>query len=210
MGAVSNVVKKDLTMNAIKALIIAIIGIIVYVSIRFKFSYAISSISALIHDSALVVILFAFLNLEVSSIFIAAILAIIGYSINNTIVVFDRVRENKKKMYNNTIKKEEDLKNIINTSLNQTIIRCIITTITTMLPVLSLIFLGSYEILNFNLALLFGLIVGTFSSIFLAPSIWYLIERRKIGKPKKRKWYEEDPKTKKKEPEELKIKGINC
>ncbi len=210
VGAVSNVVKKDLTMNAIKALIIAIIGIIVYVSIRFKFSYAISSISALIHDSALVVILFAFLNLEVSSIFIAAILAIIGYSINNTIVVFDRVRENKKKMYNNTIKKEEDLKNIINTSLNQTIIRCIITTITTMLPVLSLIFLGSYEILNFNLALLFGLIVGTFSSIFLAPSIWYLIERRKIGKPKKRKWYEEDPKTKKKEPEELKIKGINC
>ena len=210
VGAVSNVVKKDLTMNAIKALIIAIIGIIVYVSIRFKFSYAISSISALIHDSALVVLLFAFLNLEVSSIFIAAILAIIGYSINNTIVVFDRVRENKKKMYNNTIKKKEDLINVINTSLNQTIIRCIITTITTMLPVLSLIFLGSYEILNFNLALLFGLIVGTFSSIMLAPAIWYLIEKRKIGKPKKRKWYEEDPKKKKREPEELKIKGINC
>lgn len=210
VGAVSNVVKKDLTMNAIKALIIAIIGIVVYVSIRFKFSYAISSISALIHDSALVVILFAFLNLEVSSIFIAAILAIIGYSINNTIVVFDRVRENKKKMYNNTIKKKEDLESVINISLNQTIMRCIITTITTMLPVLSLIFLGSYEILNFNLALLFGLIVGTFSSIFLAPSIWYLIEKRKIGKPKKRKWYEEDPKKKKKEPEELKIKGINC
>ena len=210
VGAVSNVVKKDLTMNAIKALIIAIIGIIVYVSIRFKFSYAISSISALIHDSALVVIIFAFLNLEVTSIFIAAILAIIGYSINNTIVVFDRVRENKKKMYNNTIKKKEDLINVINTSLNQTIIRCIITTITTMLPVLSLIFLGSYEILNFNLALLFGLIVGTFSSIMLAPAIWYLIEKRKIGKPKKRKWYEEDPKKKKREPEELKIKGINC
>ena len=197
-------------MNAIKALIIAIIGIIVYISIRFKFSYAISSISALIHDSVLVVILFAFLNLEVSSIFIAAILAIIGYSINNTIVVFDRVRENKKKMYNNTIKKKEDLIDVINASLNQTIMRCIITTITTMMPVLSLIFLGSYEILNFNLALLFGLIVGTFSSIMLAPAIWYLIEKRKIGKPKKRKWYEEDPKNRKKEPEELKIKGINC
>ena len=210
VGAVSNVVKKDLTMNAIKALIIAIIGIIVYVSIRFKFSYAISSISALIHDSALVVILFAFLNLEISSIFIAAILAIIGYSINNTIVIFDRVRENKKKLCNNTIKKKEDLEKIINVSLNQTIMRCVITTITTVMPVLSLIFLGSYEILNFNLALLFGLIVGTFSSLLLAPSIWYLIEKRKIGKPKKRKWYEEDPKKKKKEPEELKIKGINC
>ena len=113
-------------------------------------------------------------------------------------------------MYNNTIKKKEDLINVINTSLNQTIMRCIITTITTMMPVVSLIFLGSYEILNFNFALLFGLIVGTFSSIMLAPAIWYLIERRKIGKPKKRKWYEEDPKNRKKEPEELKIKGINC
>ena len=210
VGTVSNVVKRDLTMNAIKALIIAIIGIIIYISIRFKFSYAISSIVALIHDSVLVLILFAFLHLEISSIFIAAILAIIGYSINNTIVVFDRVRENKKKLYNNTIKKKEDLEDIINTSLNQTVIRCIITTITTMLPVLSLIFLGSYEILNFNLALLFGLIVGTFSSLFLAPSIWYMLEKRKIGKPKKRKWYEEDPKKKKKEPEELKIKGVNC
>ena len=210
VGTVSNVVKKDLTMNAIKALIIAIIGIIIYISIRFKFSYAISSIVALIHDSLLVLIIFAFLQLEISSIFIAAILAIIGYSINNTIVVFDRVRENKKKMYNNTIKKKEDLQDIINTSLNQTVVRCIITTITTMLPVLSLIFLGSYEILNFNLALLFGLIVGTFSSLFLAPSIWYILEKKKIGKVKKRKWYEEDPKKKKKEPEELKIKGVNC
>ena len=210
VGAVSNVVKKDLTMNAIKALIIAIIGIVIYISIRFKFSYAISSISALIHDSLLVVILFAFLNLEVSSIFIAAILAIIGYSINNTIVIFDRIRENKKKLYNNTIKKKEDLICVINTSLNQTVMRCVITTITTMIPVVSLIFLGSYEILNFNLALLFGLTVGTFSSLMLAPVIWYLIERRKIGKPKKRKWYEDDPKARKKEPEELKIKGINC
>ena len=113
-------------------------------------------------------------------------------------------------MYNNTIKKKEDLQDIINTSLNQTVVRCIITTITTMLPVLSLIFLGSYEILNFNLALLFGLIVGTFSSLFLAPSIWYILEKRKIGKVRKRKWYEEDPKKKKKEPEELKIKGVNC
>ena len=209
VGTVSNIVKKDLTMNAIKALIIAIIGIIIYISIRFKFSYAISSIVALIHDSVLVLVIFAFARLEISSIFIAAILAIIGYSINNTIVVFDRVRENKKKLYNNTIKKKEDLENIINLSLNQTVIRCIITTITTMLPVLSLIFLGSYEILNFNLALLFGLIVGTFSSLFLAPSVWYILEKRKIGKPKKKKWYEEDSK-KKKEPEELRVKGVNC
>lgn len=207
---ISNVVKKDLTKNAIKALIYAIIGIIIYISIRFKFSYAISSIIALIHDSLMVVILFAFMQLEVSSIFIAAILAIIGYSINNTIVIFDRIRENKQKMYNNHIKRREDLEDIINTSLNQTVLRCIITTVTTMLPVISLIFLGAHDILNFNLALLFGLIVGTFSSLFIASQIWYVIEKRKIGKPKKRKWYEEDPKKAKKEPQELKIKGINC
>ena len=107
-------------------------------------------------------------------------------------------------------KSMQDLENIVNISLNQTFIRCIITTVTTLLPVIALIVFGSYEILNFNLALLFGLIVGTFSSLFLAGAIWYLIEKRKIGKPKKRKWYEEDPKKKRKEPEELKIKGINC
>lgn len=208
VGAISNIVKKQLTLNAVKALIIALFFTIVYISIRFKFSYAISSIIALLHDSYMVVILFAFLNLEVSSIFIAAILAIIGYSINNTIVVFDRIRENKKKLYNNNIKKQEDLENIINTSLNQTSIRCIITTLTTLLPVVALIIFGSYEVLNFNLALLFGLIVGTFSSLFLAPEIWYLLEKRKIGKQKKKKWYDDD--NKKTEPEELKVKGINC
>lgn len=210
VGTVSNVVKKDLTKNAIKALVIAIVGIIIYISVRFKFSYAVASITALLHDSIMIVILFAFLNLEVSSIFIAAILAIIGYSINNTIVVFDRMRENKKKLFNDKIKKIEDLEQIVNLSLNQTVIRSLITTITTLIPVVSLIILGSYEILNFNLALLFGLIVGTFSSIFIAGELWLDLEKRKIGKPKKKKWYEEDSKNKKKEPEELNVKGINC
>lgn len=210
VGTVSNIVKKDLTKNAIKALVIAILGIIIYISVRFKFSYAVASIVALLHDSIMVVILFAFLNLEVSSIFIAAILAIIGYSINNTIVVFDRMRENKKKLFNDRIKKVEDLEQIVNLSLSQTVVRCLITTITTLIPVVSLIILGSYEILNFNLALLFGLVVGTFSSIFIAGELWLDLEKRKIGKPKKKKWYEEDPKNKKKEPEELNVKGINC
>lgn len=210
VGAVSNIVKKDLTKNAIKALIIAIIGIIIYISIRFKFNYAISSIMALLHDSIMVVIIFAILFLEVNSIFIAAILAIIGYSINNTIVVFDRIRENKKKLFNDNIKKTEDLELIVNKSLTQTVVRCLITTITTLIPVVSLILLGSYEILNFNLALLFGLIVGTFSSLFIAGEIWMDLEKRKIGKPKRKKWYEDDNKNKKKEPEELNVKGINC
>ena len=209
VGAVSNIVKKNLTLNAIKALIIACIGIIIYVSIRFRFSYAISAIAALIHDSLMVVIVFALLKLEVSSIFIAAILSIIGYSINNTIVVFDRIRENKEKIYNNKIKNISELEDLVNKSLSQTLVRCLITTLTTLIPVVSLIFLGSYEILNFNLALLFGLIVGGFSSLFISSQLWLEIEKHKIGKKPKKKWYEEDKKNKK-EPEELNVKGVNC
>lgn len=206
VGSVSNIVKKNLTMNAIKALIIACIAIVIYISIRFRFSNAISSIVSLVHDSVLVVIIFAFLRLEVSSIFIAAILSIIGYSINNTIVIFDRIRENKEKLYKNKIKSVSELEDLVNISLRQTITRCLITTITTLLPVVALIIFGSYEILNFNLALLFGLIVGTFSSLFIASQLWFMIEKRNIGKPERKKWYEDD----KKEVEELKVKGINC
>ena len=88
--------------------------------------------------------------------------------------------------------------------------RCLITTLTTIMAVVALIVLGSYEILNFNLALLFGLIVGTFSSLFIAAQLWLEMEKRKIGKKSKKKWYEEDKKGKKKEPEELNVKGINC
>ena len=206
VGAISNKVKKDITKNAIKALIFASIGMIIYVTIRFKFSYAISAIIALIHDSLMVLIFFSFARLEINSMFIAAILSIIGYSINNTIVIFDRVRENKTKLCKDKIKSNDDIKNIVNTSLRQTITRCIITTITTLLPVISLIVLGSYEILNFNIALLVGLIVGTFSSLFISSQVWSIFEKRNIGRDPNKHWYDDDKKQK----EELKVKGINC
>lgn len=206
VGAISNQVKKDIIKNAIKALVYACIGMIIYITFRFKFSYGISAIIALVHDSLMVLILFSILNLEVNSMFIAAILSIIGYSINNTIVIFDRIRENKNKLYKNRIKKEEELKEIVNISLRQTIARCIITTITTLLPVLSLIFLGSHEIINFNIALLIGLAVGTFSSLFISSQIWMIFEKRKIGKDPNKHWYDDN----KKEKEELQVKGINC
>ena len=206
VGAISNQVKKDITANAIKALIYACIGMIIYITIRFKFSYGVSAIVALVHDSLMVLILFSLLRLEVNSMFIAAILSIIGYSINNTIVVFDRIRENKTKLYKDKIKNVDELKEIVNVSLRQTVLRCIITTITTLLPVISLIFLGSHEIINFNIALLFGLVVGTFSSLFISSQIWMLIEKRRIGKDPNKHWYDDN----KKEKEELQIKGINC
>ncbi len=206
VGAISNQVKKDITRNAVKALIYACIGMIIYITIRFKFSYGVSAIIALIHDSLMVVIIFSLLRYEVNSMFIAAILSIIGYSINNTIVVFDRIRENKTKLYKDKIKNVDELKNIVNVSLRQTVSRCIITTITTLLPVISLILIGSHEILTFNIALLIGLLVGTFSSLFISSQIWMSIEKRNIGKDPNKHWYDDD----KKEKEELKVKGINC
>ena len=200
IGVVSNVVKKELIKNAIYSLLLACIGIIVYISIRFTFSYAISGLIALFHDVAMIVVMFSLLRLEVSTIFIAAILSIIGYSINDTIVTFDRIRENLK---NKKIKSEGELRNIVNLSLRQTIGRSLITTLTTLFPILALIFIGSHEIFNFNIALLIGLISGTYSSIFIASQILVFIEKRNIGKPQKKKWYEET------EVEELKVKGIN-
>ena len=206
VGAISNEVKKDITRNALKALIYACIGMIIYITIRFKFSYGISAIIALVHDSLMVLIAFSLLRLEVNSMFIAAILSIIGYSINNTIVIFDRIRENKTKLYKDKVKKYEELHDIVNTSLRQTLTRCIITTITTLIPVICLIILGSHEIINFNIALLIGLIVGTFSSLFISSQIWMMIEKRKVGKDPNKHWYDDDKKDK----EELQVKGINC
>lgn len=197
---VSDMVKKELIKNAIFALLIAIIGIIIYVSFRFRFNYAISGIIALIHDVLITIIFFGIFNLEIDSIFIAAILTIIGYSINDTIVTFDMIRKN----YNN--KKEmtkEYLPEIVNNSVRLTFFRTIMTTVTTLVPILCLIFLGSSEILNFNLALLIGFIAGAFSSIYISNQIWLILETRRLSKPKKEKKDID-------EVEELQIKGINC
>ena len=205
IGVVTNVVQKELVKNAFISLILAIIGIIIYVSFRFSFSYAVGGILALVWDAFFIIALFSILKLEVSSIFIAAILSIIGYSINDTIVTFDRVRENINKLYKENLETKNDLKNVINLSLSQTLLRSLITTITTLIPVICLVLFGSGEIFNFNVALLFGLVSGVYSSIFIATQILYFLESKNIGKTKKRKWYEEDD-----EVHEKKVKGINC
>lgn len=198
---VSDMVKKELVKNAIVALIIALIGIIIYVSFRFRFNYAISGIIALVHDVLITIIFFGIFHLEIDSIFIAAILTIIGYSINDTIVTFDMIRKN----YNNKKQvKKEDLKEIVNNSVRLTFFRSLMTTITTMVPILCLIFIGSSEILNFNLALLVGFMGGVFSSIYISNQLWLLFEGRRLSKTKN------DNKKDNDEVEELKIKGINC
>lgn len=176
ISVVTNIVQKELVKNAALALIIASVVIVIYVSMRYSVSYAIGAIIALIHDVLIVVILFSLLNLEISSIFIAAILTIIGYSINDTIVTFDRIKELLKE------NPKAKLADMINLGLSSTLTRTLITSITTLIPVISLILLGSYEILNFNIALLIGLISGAYSSFFIATGIFFEIEKRKTNK----------------------------
>ena len=203
IGVVSNIVKKELIKNAILSVLVALIGIILYVSVRFKFSYAVGGVAALVHDVLIIFALFALFRLEVSSMFIAAILTIIGYSINDTIVTFDRIRENLDKEDEKKVTKEK-IEEVCNRSIQETFTRTMLTSVSTLLPVIILIVMGSNEILTFNMAMLFGLIAGTYSSIFISVLLFMIIEKKNVGKPKKKKVIYTD------EYEEKKIKGINC
>ena len=159
----------------------------------------------------MIVAVFAILRLEINSIFIAAILTIIGYSINNTIVIFDRIRENKKKLLNENNLSREELEKVANTSIKQTMLRSINTTLTTMLPIICLIIFGSREILQFDIAILIGLVAGAYSSIFMSASIWVYFENKlNIKKNTKNKTKKKDTKPKKRKVEELSVKGINA
>ena len=201
IGVISDVVKNNLIKNAIVSLILASLAIVIYISLRFKFSYAVSSILALLLNVIVTMALFCIFELEVSSIFIAAILSIIGYSVNDIIITFDRIREN----INKNKKKNPDYKEIVNESLREVFNRSIITNVTTLIPIVALIFLGAHDIINFNLALLFGIVTGTLSSIFVASQIWLeIVKRRNPDKEKKKPRYEI-----KDEVDELTIKGIN-
>jgi len=200
---VSKVVKQELVKNAIKSLFIASIGIIIYVAIRFRFNYAISGIVALLHDLVLTFLFFSTFKIEIDSIFVAAILTIIGYSINDTIVTFDIIREGYKNKYKNNITDPSELDELVNTSIRRTLTRTILTTITTIIPVIILLLFGAKSIVNFNIALLVGFIAGTYSSIFISNILWLKLEKRRITRPKHND-EEED------EIQELKIKGINC
>ena len=203
VGVVSNIVQKELVKNAILSVLIALVGIIIYVSVRFKYSYAIAGVVALAHDVLLMFSLFAIFRFEVNSMFLAAILAIIGYSINDTIVSFDRIRENINNYDRKKLTKDK-LEDIVNRSIGETFTRTIYTTFTTLIPIIILLILGSSGIFVFNMAMLFGLIAGSYSSIFISNVIFLMIEKRNIGKEEKKKVVYKD------DLEEKKIKGINC
>ncbi len=155
-------VGKDLRQKALLSIVYAIIGIVIYISWRFEFQYAIAAIIALIHDVLITMGAFSVLDKEFTLVLVAAFLTIIGYSLNDTIVIFDRIRENTRR------RSKEPLSDIINTSINQTLSRTLLTSGTTLLVVAALFFLGGEIIHDFSFALLIGVVVGTYSSIFIA------------------------------------------
>ena len=167
---VGPVVGGELKRQALIALFLSLIGILAYVGIRFKFRFAAVSVIALAHDAIITTGAFALTGREVSLTYIAAILTIVGYSINDTIVVLDRVRENWGKL------RQVGIERLLDDSINQTLSRTINTSLTTMLPVVALFLLGGPVIADFSFAMLIGLVVGTYSSVFVAGALlceWY-------------------------------------
>lgn len=165
---VEPVIGKELLSKAMMAVLLGWIGILIYVSVRFEYRFAVAGVAALIHDVLVILGMFAILGREVNSPFIAAVLTIVGYSINDTIVVFDKIRENLK------FRKRETYEELVNKSITQTLGRSLNTSLTTLLPVIALYLFGGATIKDFSLALIIGLISGTYSSIFVASPIWLI------------------------------------
>lgn len=151
------------------AVVFALIGILIYVLFRFTIKFSLSAIAALVHDVTLTVGVFSLFQLPFDLSVLAAILAVIGYSLNDTIVVFDRIRENFRKM------RKASREDVINASINQTLSRTLVTSLTTLLVLFALFFLGGEAINAFALALIVGIVVGTYSSIYVASPISYLL-----------------------------------
>jgi preprotein translocase subunit SecF len=156
---------KELANRAWAAIVVSLFGILVYVSWRFEFKFAVGAIMALAHDILITTGIFSLLNKEISLVIVAALLTIVGYSINDTIVVFDRIRENF------GLRRRESYEGMVNVSVNETLSRTIITSSTTLLAVLFLLFFGGEVIHDFALAMTIGILTGTYSSIFVASSL---------------------------------------
>jgi len=198
VSTVSPTVGRELVKNAIKALAIAAIGIIIYVAVRFEWRMGIGAIASLLHDVFFMVAIFSVFRIEVDITFIAAILTIVGYSINDTIVTFDRIRENVD--HKGEIKTKEALADIVNKSLRQTMGRSVNTVLTVIVVVVALLIFGAPAIRNFSIALLIGLVTGMYSSICIAAQIWYTLKSREMDKKgtalkkkEKKQWGSDEP-----------------
>lgn len=178
---------RDLINSALLAIGVSVVLILIYICIRFKtlgVAAAISAIIALLHDTLFLIAVYGIFKFPINSVFVAVALTIIGYSINDTIVIYDRIRENKRKL--NLAK---DLKKTINTSLSECMTRTIYTSLTTVAVVIVMYILaalnGQQVLMQFSLPLVIGVLVGTYSSIFIATSLWYMFSNIKIRKEHK-------------------------
>lgn len=165
----------DLKKSAIYSLGIGAILIVLYITLRFEFSFAIGGILSLLHDIIIAIGFIALMGYEVDTPFIAAILTILGYSINDTIVIYDRIRENLKRRHT----KNWTLEDCMDESVNQTAIRSLNTSITTLFSVIALLIFGGASLKTFIMTLLIGILAGTYSSIFIATPIVYILNKRK-------------------------------
>ncbi len=167
---------KELQSDALSAILLSLLLILIYISFRFDRFYAYGAVVALIHDVLITMGVFSLLNIEIDLTIVAAFLTIVGYSLNDTIVVFDRIRENVIKHA------RESLDTIVNISLNSTLGRTIVTSLTTFVVVLSLFLFGGEVIKNFAFALIVGIFVGTYSSIYVASPVMMYFEKKVAAK----------------------------
>ena len=198
VSTVSSTVGKELAKNAFYALLFAGIGILIYIAFRFEWRMGVATIIGLVHDVFFMVAVFSITRLEVDITFIAALLTIVGYSINDTIVTFDRIRENMAKL--GKIDNVNALADIVNKSLRQTLGRSVNTVLTVIFVVVALIALGAEAIRPFSIALLVGLIAGTYSSIFISAQIWFDLKKKELQKAgtlkvdkDKKQWGSDEP-----------------
>ena len=171
---------RDLTNKAIWALVFAWLGMLVYIAFRFEFRYAVGGILALVHDTVITVGALSLLDKEFTLTIVAALLTIIGYSINDTIVIYDRIRENVRK------NPRQPLRELINVSVNQTLSRTFLTSLTVLMVVIILFFFGGEVIHDFAFAMIVGVVVGSYSTIFIASQFVILWERFRPAKQRKR------------------------
>ncbi len=172
-------VGEELRKKGVLAVFYAIVGILIYITWRFEFRFAVGAVLALLHDAFITIGVFSVLNKELDLPIVAAILTIIGYSINDTIVVFDRIRENMRRI------RRQSIERVINESINETLSRTLLTSMTTLIVVLALFVLGGPVIHNFAFALIIGVAVGTYSSIYIASPViiyWETIRTRAARK----------------------------
>ncbi|WP_090398518.1 protein translocase subunit SecF [Natribacillus halophilus] len=181
VSTVSPQIGRELAINSLIATGLASLGIVIYVAIRFEFLYGLAAITALLYDAFFVISVFSLLQLEINIPFIAAVLTVIGYSINDTIVTFDRIRENvSKEEEERDIENFEQLAGIVNKSLLQTLTRSLNTVLTVLFAAVAIWLLGSEAITSFAFAIVLGLIAGTYSSLFFAAQLWLVWKNKAI------------------------------